>query len=108
MKYIFAICLFFCSLNAFANSAFSEAKVSSVVVHDFGTVILVNLDRSATNGEGCTSNTVLVVKKTHPLFNEMYSAVLSAFHSGARVRGWVNGCESAFSAPIMTRFEMFR
>jgi hypothetical protein len=84
-----------------ANSQFSRTTINGVIVHDFGNDIILELSSEVTNSEGCTSNNVLALKKTHPSFDEMYSAVLSAFHAGTSIQGWVNGCHQ-FNMPILT------
>lgn len=91
--------------NAPANSSFSITSVTGVVVHSNGNVILVTLADHVTNAEGCNINNQMVIEKTHPFFKEMYSALLSAFHSETKIRGWVNGCY-LWGMPILTRLDL--
>lgn len=88
-----------------ANSSFSSTTISGVVVHDFGNEIIIELANSVSNGEDCSINSSFVLLKSHPSFDQMYAAILSAFHAGTKIEGWVNGCHS-WSMPILTRLDL--
>lgn len=105
MKYI--IILIFCfSPCCWANSSFTADSINRLVVHDFGQHILVYFPSDVTNAEQCASNNGVALKKEHPLFNEMYAALLSTFHGNGRLSGWVNGCDPFFKMPLLTRVDL--
>lgn len=91
-----------------ANTEFTPTTIKRVVVHDFGKSILVITKGNVSSSEGCTNNTTVSLLKTHPLFNEMYSAILSAFHAETIIGGWVNGCDPVFKTPILTRLDLIK
>lgn len=101
---IIALAIIFSS-SASANSAFSQTTITSVIVHDHGNVILIKLADNVTNNEGCSINNQMVVKKSHPFFKEMYTALLSAFHAGSKIHGWVNTCYD-WDMPTLTRLDL--
>ncbi|HDX8342538.1 TPA: hypothetical protein RQN03_003307 [Aeromonas dhakensis] len=96
------------SQETIANTEFAQTTIKRVVVHDFGKSILVITKDNINGGEGCTNNTSVTLLKTHPLFNEMYSAILSAFHTGTIISGWINGCDPMFKNPILTRLDLIK
>lgn len=100
------ILLFLFSFNTSANSPFSETTISGIIVHDWGTDILINLSDTVSNSEGCDYNQSLALSKNHPSFDEMYSALLAAFHAGTTIHGWVNQCHSRFKRPYLTRLDL--
>lgn len=95
-KYVVAI-LLLCPMVASANGPFSSSTVKGITMHDFGNQILVQFPAPLTHTEPCADKGTLVVEKTHPFFKEMFSALLSAFHAGTPIVGWVNGCNATFS-----------
>ena len=97
--------LMFLSESTNANSRFSRTTISGVVVHDFGNEILLELSSTVTNEENCTTNNMLALKKSHPSFDQMYSAILSAFHASTEIEGWVNACHE-WRMPILTRLDL--
>jgi len=101
---LLVIAAIFCS-SVSANSPFSTTTINGITVHDHGNVIIIRLADNVSNGEGCSINNQLVVEKTHPFFKEMYSALLSAFHTGTKIHGWVKTCYS-WDMPILTRLDM--
>ncbi|MCS4296856.1 MULTISPECIES: hypothetical protein [Acinetobacter] len=105
---LIALCfnLLFCN-SVFANSPFSPTKISGLVVHDNGTDIIIELKANVATGEGCQITNQVVLRKTHPLFKEVYAALLSAFHSQTVIQGWINGCHTIGERrPILTRLDL--
>lgn len=60
------ILLFLFSFNISANSPFSETTISGIIVHDWGTDILINLSDTVSNSEGCDYNQSLGYLKIIP------------------------------------------
>lgn len=109
MKKIFIVLCFnlLCCNSVFVNSPFSPTKISGLVVHDNGTDIIIELKANVATGEGCQIANQVVLRKTHPLFKEVYAALLSAFHSQTVIQGWINGCHTIEeSRPILTRLDL--
>lgn len=103
----FRLLLFFCfSSCCWANSPFTVDSINRLVVHDYGRHILVYFPSNVANAEQCTTNSAVALKKEHPLFNEMYAALLSTFHVNGPLSGWVNGCDPIFNIPILTRVDL--
>ncbi|WP_158224758.1 hypothetical protein [Agaribacterium haliotis] len=46
------------------------------------------------------------LKKDNQHFQEMYAALLAAYHSGSSVGGWVNNCDDKHNNPILTRLDL--
>ncbi len=109
MKSHLKLVIFFMSVlvcaHASANSPFSTSTISGIVVHDGGNEIFIELSSTVTNSENCSINNQLALKKTHPFFKEMFSALLSAFHAGTPIQGWVNTCHQ-FNMPVLTRLDL--
>lgn len=103
---VFAFLLFF-PFFSHANSQFSYTTIDELIIHDYGTEILITLPGNVSNGEGCSISSQLVLRTSHPLFDQMYAALLSAFHSGTTFNGWVNGCHS-WGMPVLTRLNLKR
>jgi len=91
---------------AWANNPFTSTPIVNLTLHDWGNQVLIELPAPLSVNEGCANNSTLVVEKTHPFFREIYAAVLAARVSGKNIRGWVNGCNSTFNAPILTRLDL--
>ena len=89
-----------------ANSSFTSTPIANLTLHDWGNQVLIDLPAPLSVTEGCANNSMLVVEKTHPFFREIYAAVLAARVSGKNIHGWVNGCNSTFNAPILTRLDL--
>ena len=102
-SYILVFLVF--GLNVNANSQFSRTTISGITIHDYGSEILIELSSAVTNSEGCQVNNQLVLKKDHPFFKEMYSGLLSSFHAGTAIEGWVNTCHS-WKMPVLTRLDL--
>ncbi len=54
------------------------------------------------NPNGCTVDNRFYVKKEHPQYKEIYSAVLAAFSSGKRVQAHIRDCEGVSWYAILT------
>lgn len=97
----------FAPLWVTANSSFAKTTVSSVVVHDFGTAVLIQL-ASTPNTEGCVQTGYYVLEKSLPSFKEIYAAILLAYSTGTSVQGWVNGCNASLGYPTLTRIDLVK
>ncbi|TQV75621.1 hypothetical protein FLL45_08140 [Aliikangiella marina] len=42
----------------------------------------------------CTSSNKFYVKKEHPQYDKIYSAILAAFTSGKKIRTYIHDCET--------------
>lgn len=91
--------------DAAANSIFEPGKVSKIILHDWGKV-LVYIEGGLRTDEPCNSKGSIVLDRDNQHFNEMYSALLAAYHSGTWVGGWVNGCDTRHNTPILTRLDL--
>ncbi|MEN8282995.1 hypothetical protein [Acinetobacter gerneri] len=108
-KIIQTICLF-CILSSavYANSSFSSTRIKSLIVHDYGGIYVVLESNVVPASEGCNAQKLLVLRKTHYLFKEMYAALLAAFHHKTPITGYVNGCyntNDVTSIPVLTRLD---
>lgn len=88
------------------NAWFQPATVTRIVLHDFGKVHIY-LQGGIKTTEPCSSKTMMVLDPDYMHFREMYSALLAALHAKTQVSGWVNGCDSQFNAPILTRLDVY-
>ena len=107
MKKTLLIVLMFVSLVGHANNSFVGSAVSSIILHDAGSVLIKLKDGLKTN-ETCTNttNNSLVLLTTNRHYKEMYAALLAAYHSGTKVAGWVDTCDSKFNQPVLTRLDL--
>ena len=106
MKYLLFLPIFLLSFNVAANSAFPLTEANAIIIHDSGQEVWVGLENQISNSESCSNNSLLILKKTHASFSEMYSALLSAYHSGTKFKGWVDGCHR--NAPVLTRLDLIK
>ena len=104
-KLLFLFFIAFISNQTLANAPFTKDKVNKIIFHDFG-VILIYLENGVKTNEQCTNKSAIVLQKEKHFYQEMYSALLSAYHSGTEVTGWVNGCDSTFNLPILSRLDL--
>lgn len=107
MKYLFTIITWIAILsgeNAIANSPIEPLKIQGLVVHDDGHSILIYGTSNFIHQEGCSPKFV-VLDRSHPNYQSMYSTLLSAFHAQTSIRGWVNGC-STFGGAYLTRLDL--
>jgi|GEM_PF-904266 len=79
------------SLPAHANSSFGTHTVKRIIIHDSGNII-IGFSGSDVHSESCTEKSSYMLVNDHPHFDQMYAGLLAALHSGATVKGWVNGC----------------
>ncbi|WP_305840222.1 hypothetical protein [Photobacterium leiognathi] len=102
-KFIFLLIPLY-SFSVLANSSFGTKNVTKIVIHDSGNVY-VYLSGDTLHQELCNNNALYVLPKENLLFKEMYSGLLAAMHSGAKVSGWVNGCYNVWGStyPKITR-----
>lgn len=85
-----------------ANSSFSEAQIDRLIVHDSGDILIIF--PSSVNSTECGAPAdMLKLDGSSPLFDKIYPAILSAFHSRTTVSGWVNGCDGS---PLLTRLDL--
>ena len=106
LKKILLSCAFLMFANgAYANNSFNSKKVVSIILHDWGRV-LVYLEGGITTEESCDNKSAIALKKDNQFFSEMYSALLAAYHSGSSVGGWVNGCDDKHKTPVLTRLDL--
>ncbi len=111
MKKIFSLLIIFLSSIgvAQANSSFTPAYVDEIIVHDSDSIIIKFTSDVAAN-EGCVLKNQMILRSTHARFDRMYPALLSAFYSGKKIGGWVNGC-GAFNSgsgnyPMLNRLDL--
>lgn len=104
-KILIVLCfyLLFCN-SVFANSGFSNSKISAITIHDYWNVLVIELKSPVATGEGCAVSNAVVLQKNHYMFKEMYAALLSAFHAQTVISGWANGCFIEY--PILTRLDL--
>jgi len=88
-----------------ANNPFSRAKVSKLIIHDGG-YVLVMLEGGLSTVEVCESKSYLVLDPANHLFDQMYASILASYHADTFISGWVNGCFSKYKAPILTRLDL--
>lgn len=67
----------FISSNVNALTFFTTSKISQLIVHDSGGII-IQLNGSVANSENCTTPDRLVLQRSHISFKEMYAALLSS------------------------------
>lgn len=108
IKVLLLSIIFVFSSSVFANGPIAAVTIKGLTIHDFGNEVFINLNSPVTNAEGCQRSDVLVILKTHPLFKEMYAAVLATYQANGKIAGWVNGCNQTAGAPILTRLDLVR
>lgn len=108
IKVLLLSIIFVFSSSVFANGPIAAVTIKGLTIHDFGNEVFINLNSPVTNAEGCQRSDVLVILKTHPLFKEMYAAVLATYQTNGKIAGWVNGCNQTAGAPILTRLDLVR
>ncbi|WP_120513656.1 hypothetical protein [Photobacterium salinisoli] len=102
---LISILMMFFPVLSFANSEFTPGKVSKIILHDWGRV-LVYLDNGINTVENCEKKSGFVLDRGNQHFAEMYSSLLSEYHAGTKVGGWVNGCDSLHKAPVLSRLDL--
>lgn len=104
-KHFIATLLIVLSFNLNANNSFEEGKVTKIILHDWGRV-LIYLDKDIITKEDCERKSALILNKNNQHFQEMYSSLLAAYHAGSKVSGWVNTCNPKHSSPVLTRLDL--
>lgn len=108
LRLVASAVLVFVSGNVCAKSFFyTEVLPRSIVLHDVEQVVVLKLDNNVANDEGCAKNNELVLQKAHPLFDEIYAALLASFYSGNGIKGVVSGC-FIWNQPILVRVDLMR
>ena len=102
LSFILAILL---SFNSVANSSFQQSKVSKIILHDYGS-ILISLQNGVITNESCSNKSAIILSPANQHYKEMYAALLAAYHAGSEVAGWVNSCDTKFDLPILTRLDL--
>ena len=98
-----------CCATVQANTNFGTQKITSVMVHDSGN-LLVKLEES-NHSENCADSAVrnvLVLNPSSQHLDKMYSTALAAFMAGRQLSGWANGCVSIYGKnfPKATRISV--
>ncbi len=105
MKNFSVLILTFLSINTYANSSFKESSVSKIVLHDAGS-ILISLKNGVVTNEDCSNKSYIILDSANRHYKEMYAALLASYHSGSKVSGWVNTCDTKFNFPVLTRLDL--
>lgn len=105
MLKILIVTLLLFTFQANANNSFSRAKVSKIIIHDGG-YVLIMLGGDVATTESCDSKAYLVLDPANRFFDQMYSSILASYHADTYISGWVNGCNSRFKTPILTRLDL--
>ncbi|HEY6529229.1 MAG TPA: hypothetical protein VIZ65_11085 [Cellvibrionaceae bacterium] len=92
------------ALNSYANSSIEPNKLQGLVIHDDGHSVLIYGTNNFIHTEGCPLK-FIVLDKSHPNYQAMYSTLLAAYHAQTSIRGWVNGC-SSFGGANLTRLDL--
>jgi hypothetical protein len=102
------ISFIFYANSAYALSSISTSKISKLIVHDSGDIIVQFSENVAAN-ENCSISNRIVLKRSHGIFKELYAALLSSFHSQNYVTGAVNGCSTEWQSkgmPYLIRLDL--
>ncbi len=100
LKHVLWFVITFC-FTSHCNAAFTNwSRVNYVVAHDHMGLIIIFEDADAAQVQGCTLSNQIVIDQQHYLFDTITSIALSAVHSGAKVRVWVNTCEQYGASTI--------
>ena len=83
--------MFFCSHDIYAGTLINDLTIKEMSMGWAGEGVFVWVNESITVVEGC-SDPVFTLKKETALFEENYSMLLSAFHSGSKVGLYSAGC----------------
>lgn len=100
--------LFAFSTYGYANSTFTTTKIKTLIVHDYGGILVVLQDNTVPSAEGCNVQKQVILRRDHYLFKELYASLLAAFHHKTSISGVVNGCyniNNVTSIPIITRLD---
>lgn len=97
--------LVFASFSVSANSSFQTSTVEKIILHDWG-YVLVFLSGPVQSSEPCTNTGAIVLEPDYFHFDAMYSALLSAYHAGTIIDGWVDGCNTRHNAPVLKRLDL--
>ncbi|WNO08397.1 hypothetical protein [Teredinibacter sp. KSP-S5-2] len=75
----------------------ADRQVTRIIHYDTGDVFIV-LEPLAPDitdkAPVCGNNSWLLLKRSHPAFEQMYSASLAALHSGKKLYGYLDPCEN--------------
>jgi hypothetical protein len=106
-KYFFIILLMVISEATFANTPIGQRTVSKLMFHDSGN-LYVFFSGSTTHGEACDDKSIYILPNSHKHFSEIYSGLLAAMYSKAKVNGYVNGCIDVWgkTKPKITRIDL--
>lgn len=104
MKKVYLLVFILIAFGTQANASFETRVVSKIILHDAGS-ILIELKGGIITSENCT-NALLILKPSSQHYKEMYAAILSAYHSGSKISGWVNTCDTRFNYPVLTRLDL--
>lgn len=91
------------AVNTLANSPIQPIKIQGLVIHDDGHSVLIYGTSDFSHLEGCAPKYV-VLDRSHPNYQAMYSTLLSAYHAQTSIRGWVNGC--SMGGANLTRLDL--
>lgn len=94
--------------DASAVAWVQKAQISRLIVHDWGTAILVSMPAAAAPGESCNPTaTTMVIQRSNPLFKELYAAALLAQSTKATIGGFTYGCDpNIYNLPILQRIDI--
>lgn len=95
------------SSNAQAAGWLNKSTVSRLVVHDWGDAVFVYYSPVNNNPDACSASWAVVLRRDHPLFKEMYAALLTASQTQTAIGGFVNGCDAGhYNLPMLTRVDL--
>lgn len=93
-----------CSTNALCQGWINKNQVGRLVVHDVDDVIYVHTT-AAVGSQTCpNSANIMVVRRSHPKFKELYAALLTALTTRMFFGGWVAEC--SFNLPVLQRVDL--
>lgn len=85
--------------SAYAGGWTSAARINEVYPHASYESILLE-HGAQINPDGCTHTRWVALHKTHPLFKELYSLILTVTATDAPISMYVSGCTSAGYAEV--------
>ncbi|TQV88843.1 hypothetical protein [Aliikangiella coralliicola] len=91
MKKIFVLFIVILSTNALAGGRTNWAVPSQIDIERGNGFMIYG---SFGNPGGCTQSNQIYVRKDHPEYDKIYSAVLTAFTAKRHIRAYIHNCQN--------------
>ncbi|TQV82926.1 hypothetical protein [Aliikangiella coralliicola] len=79
------------TISSAAGSYSHDQEIKQIQLYEGHTGVLIK-QTDMVDPDNCGRNDYYILPETRTMFKEAYSTVLAAYHSGSKIKFWIDGC----------------